>query len=70
MACIYSHAVIRKPPTQPSTPPPTVALAPAFRETPSNMELQQAARRLFWAAADRPAMVSGSLLHFSESMMW
>lgn len=66
LANIYSHAVIRKPPTHPDLPhQPTEALAPTLRETPSNKELQRAARRLFWAAADRPAMVSGTVLHFS-----
>lgn len=47
-------------------PRPTEALAPALRETPSNKELQLVTRRLFWAAAERPAMVSGSLLRFAS----
>ena len=66
MAFIYSCAVIRKPPTHPTatTPTPTEALAPALRETPSNKELQQAARRLFWASAHKAAMVSSLVLGF------
>lgn len=53
----------------PQLTPPPEALAPALRETPSNKELQQAARCLFWAAVDRAAMLSGLLVRFSESMM-